>query len=113
MLDLQPIKDRLAAASPGPWQWFGNESAAGTTYGALSTNGQGLLEIRQADRFSIEADLRLITHAPQDIAALVAEVERLRTAELEWARQVNHLEGRVLALSNTVDSLRRVLALYA
>lgn len=82
MLDLGPIKDRLAAASPGPWQWFGNESAAGTTYGVLSTNGQALLEIRQADRFPIEADLRLVANAPADLAALVAEVEWLR-AEIQ------------------------------
>jgi hypothetical protein len=49
MLDLDPIKARLAAATPGPWVYSCN-------------------------------DAYLIANAPTDLAALVAEVERLRAA---------------------------------
>lgn len=53
MLDLQPIKSRLAAATPGPWRFT---------------------KIRPQPN----PDADLIANAPQDLAALVAEVERLR-----------------------------------
>ncbi len=64
MLNLAPIKARLAAATPGPW------SVA--EIGGFQTTG-------------LKEDDELIVNAPADLAALVAEVERLRAkvAELE------------------------------
>ena len=77
MLDLEPIKARLAAASPGPWQWFGSQGEVGT-FGMLSTKGSAMLQIKQANQFPIDAEMCLIEQAPIDLAALVAEVERLQ-----------------------------------
>jgi hypothetical protein len=79
MLDLESIKARLAAATPGPWQWFGSQGEVGT-FGMLSTKGSAMLQIKQANQFPIDAEMCLIEHAPADMTALVAEVERLRAA---------------------------------
>ena len=57
MIDLTPIKARLAAATPGPWR------ISGMNYGDLVT----------------VADIRFIAAARADVEALVAEVERLRS----------------------------------
>ena len=79
-LDLDPIRARLAAATPGPWHAYGNTLAAevgrctcSPHYGAHERSC-GLEDIGQV----VESDAELIAHAPADLAALVAEVERLR-----------------------------------
>lgn len=58
---VEQIRQRLAAATPGPW---------GNTSGQL------------AERMYESADVELITHAPEDIAYLL---DRLHTAEAEAA----------------------------
>lgn len=89
MLDLQPIKDRLAAATPDHWRWD-------LTITGLDANGDEEWLIISQDEHAPDAalvgtartkeDADLITHAPADLAALVAEVERLRGAiEQLWA----------------------------
>ena len=65
MLNLDPIKQRLAAATPGPWGALG-PGASGLCY----VSGPGITQVGQADA-------ALIANAPTDIAALVAEVQRL------------------------------------
>lgn len=75
MLDIEPIKARLAAATPGPWQTITTvETDIGTEHlvteadmdaGCIGTSPQA-------------ADAELIANAPTDLAALIAEVERLR-----------------------------------
>ena len=76
-LDLAPIKDRLAAAAPGPWQLVGDDWGD-----ARVLDGEGNLLALGPYGGAISApDGRLIAGAPTDIAALIAEVERLRGAE--------------------------------
>lgn len=77
MLDLQLIKARLAAATPGPWKVEPAESAEGSF---IATMGPIFImpPTQHLARYADDADL--IAHAPTDIAALVAEVERLRAA---------------------------------
>lgn len=115
-LDLEPIKARLAAATPGRWVWVDNnvipedaEEAYDNDGTPLEWNGRFALQADPFDEdepallsdegqpvvFVIEmveddasddvfelpindADAALIANAPTDIAALVAEVERLR-----------------------------------
>ena len=79
-LDLEPIRARLAAATPGPWHTYGNTLAAelgrctcSPHYGAHEAHC-GLEEIGQV----MESDAELIAATPADLAALLAEVERLR-----------------------------------
>ena len=73
MLDMEPIKRRLADATPGPWHHGGA--------GAINTiKGEAVFQIAGARSGANHwmPDALLITHAPTDLAALVAEVERLR-----------------------------------
>ena len=74
-LDLTPIKQRLDAATDGPWKW-------GNIYN-LSAR-QGVVDVLELDMDydSTPEDRTFIAAAPTDIAALIAEVERLR-AEVE------------------------------
>lgn len=81
-LDLDGIKARLAAATPGPWIWHASpwEDHAGLAvlhfpvYNPKpgAANDVAVTVVKSA------ADASFIAHAPEDIAALVAEVERLR-----------------------------------
>ena len=80
--DLEAIRARLKAATPGPWEWT-DESGTGRRE-TLSTLGESpiavLMPEYDVDGAYIEAtpdDATFITHAPQDIADLLAEVERL------------------------------------
>jgi len=72
--DLDAIKARLAAATPGPWEtrflhrvWMrAREEPGNLMFGTGPTQDW--------------ADCDLMAHAPTDLAALVAEVERLHQA---------------------------------
>jgi hypothetical protein len=69
MLDLEAIKARLEATRPGTWRLEHNHAWFRVVLGkdAQGTGAQG-------------AHLELLAHAAEDLAALVAEVERLRAA---------------------------------
>ena len=70
-IDLEPIKARLEAATDGPWEIdpTAHDWAAGVR--CLPC------QVSVADTASVEI-AEFIAHAPTDIDALVAEVERLR-----------------------------------
>lgn len=134
MLNLDAIKARIAAATPGPWtwgevseylvaraeRWNGNEFEEavfqvapetewedvvddGWDYAHVSNHGDGPALTaggqvviaapsehccpHMTDLAGSDADKALVANAPTDLAALVAEVERLRArvAELEAA----------------------------
>jgi len=70
MLDLGPIKEREEKATAGPWR------RSPLIDGALYTVARCRV---------CESDMDFISHARNDIPALVAEVERLR-AELKEER---------------------------
>ena len=83
-VNLDPIKARLAAATPGPWGIQGAQSdyeivGPGPSVGGW-TQGPFVLEFSTwpSPRALKWKDAELIAHAPSDLAALVAEVERLR-----------------------------------
>jgi hypothetical protein len=73
-VNLSDIKSRLAAATPGPWMRFdgGHIGRLGDEYGICHV----YCAMGRAD----DANVDLIARAPTDLADLVAEVERLRTA---------------------------------
>lgn len=83
MLDLQPIKARLAAATPGPWTASPNVQPRGV---AAVAEVNTVLVLSSGPLYGSPAqDADLIANAPTDLAALVAEVERLRAAiETHW-----------------------------
>jgi len=78
MLDLNPIKTRLAAATPGPWEPY--SAMCCPDMGGVS-GPQGSVCAHQVGRYShpmsIE-DAEFVAAARADVEALVAEVERLR-----------------------------------
>ena len=88
-IDLKAIKARLTKATPGPWEWriWARRHALQRRVGpkafhvVLETQGDAEADYPCAN----DADRDLIQHAPADIAALIAEVERLR-AEVEAER---------------------------
>ena len=79
--DLEPIKERLAAATPGPWEmsYDADDKWTSITGQPYDDGGQWLVcpEVATCEG-EPDADSTFIAHAPEDIAALVAEVERLR-----------------------------------
>ena len=99
MIDIEPIKERLAAATPGPLG-FATAPAEGssespaeyvsnafTGYGEMyvvwdmSTEGNPdgyVLTAVTGDGPRASANAELYAHAPSDIAALITEVEKLR-----------------------------------
>ena len=80
MLDIEAIKGRLNDATPGPWK---------ATY-PINRKKASITQVKEdADGWSVhicdvlKEDAELIANAPTDLAACVAEIERL-TGELEW-----------------------------
>ena len=105
-LDLDAIKARVAAATPGPWEWV-CEAHCGVEHRsqeipacrnaqydwfALRSNDAPVLEhwATYADDSGLSvgpADATFIARARSDIPALIAEVERLRGV-LEWYARI-------------------------
>ena len=84
-LDLDPIRARLAAATPGPWEV--DECSEETT---VIVAGSDLTIICSElwQGWEGTQDAALIANAPTDMAALVAEVERLRES-VQRVREVH------------------------
>lgn len=84
MLDLEPINARLAAATPGPWHVEPEDTACGSFVARMP----GIyIEPEHQHLAPAGNDAALIANAPADIAALVAEVERL-TKERDEAQSI-------------------------
>lgn len=79
---LDKIRERLEAATPGPWVRTVN--TAETQYLVRSKARTLLAEISWGGPMPLKAQSKgnavLIAHAPEDIAYLLAEVDRLRTS---------------------------------
>lgn len=83
-LDLEAIKTRAGAATPGPWHPDPDECCV---YADEETSGTG---DALAERILTVADASFIAAARSDVPALVAEVERLTRlleADVEWHLQ--------------------------
>jgi hypothetical protein len=77
--DLDAIRARLAAATPGPWHW-----AHHGTWEVEAPPNQLVADCGTVGR--AKADAALIAHAPADLAALLAEVDDLQSAvRSHWA----------------------------
>lgn len=90
-LDLEPIKERLDEATPGPWRVWRDPDPTKVRATAVETawrygDIEGDTELI-TDYLPTDADATFIAHAPDDIAALIAEVERLR-GQIEGLRAI-------------------------
>ena len=90
MLDLEPIKARLARATPGQWIYRNTQE---------SDLNRPICEIEYVSVVPIDEnvavlpygqDLDLIVNAPRDLAALIAEVEQLRQWKFAHTRLVEY-----------------------
>ena len=93
-LDLEAIKTRCEAATPGPWYPSTNfYSSVPTTivYKDLNQRRQTL-----AYGFLSGADQKFIAHARADVPALVTEVEKLYAALMKESDKVLELLRRII-----------------
>ena len=108
MLNLEPIKQRLAAASPGPWNIGGTWWHDGGSDRRIVEGGGCIIATpRDCDG---HRDAVFIGNAKRDVEALVAEVERLRSEmevdceTLEFARwKIRDLKAK-LKQADTVEN---------
>ncbi len=81
-MNLEPIKARLAAATPGPWHPVEIPAAkyVGVTAEHWDGDGYHVCSTEDCDPEDAVPNATFIAHAKADVEALVAEVERLRAA---------------------------------
>ena len=80
--DIEGIKARLAAATPGPW--------ALVDFPVMFPRVQSIAEDKTSICETWEwADAKFIAAAPTDLAALLAENERLQRERSEWCDQAD------------------------
>ena len=110
-LDLEPIKERLDKAHTewGPWKAKG-DSWDGYSV-VIDDNGPGVSIIaEQIGQGEDEGrgDAEFIANAPEDIAALVAEVERLRE-QVEAVKKIVRSPGITTVKGSPADRIMRIL----
>lgn len=94
--ELQAIKERVAAATPGPW-YYNNAHVATKegVAGGYPPNEASVCELYDGEYIENKNgvnDARFIAHARQDVPVLVEEVERLRKALEFYADEKNYIE---------------------
>ena len=110
-LDLEPIKERLDKAHTewGPWKAKG-DSWDGYSV-VIDDNGPGVSIIaEQIGQGEDEGrgDAEFIANAPEDIAALVAEVERLRE-QVNAVKKIVRSPGITTVKGSPADRIMRIL----
>ncbi|SNR38899.1 hypothetical protein [Blastococcus mobilis] len=101
-VDLAPIHLRLYNASPGPWALDPDDPS---TVEAVDRPNLALCALSSRPSLEEKANAALIAHAPADLAALVAEVERLRE-ENDLLREFGRIQHeRVVGLEGHIDLL--------
>lgn len=106
-LDLEAIRVRVAAATPGPW-WDDSDDNCWRLHGVharIPVDPIGIPEqvinhqiikapkrnTPYAEYWPNDADAAFICHARQDVPALLGEVERLRDELATVSRRVRHI----------------------
>lgn len=79
-LNLEEIEARLKAATPGPWKADTSNDGSSVTAATACYTVCDCADWVHPTEGEV-SDARLIAHAPTDLAALVAEVRRLRELE--------------------------------
>jgi hypothetical protein len=87
MLNLEPIKARLVAATPGPWR-LGDAVLYDVHRRSIIKDGLIISSPRSCEG---HYDAEFIGNAKRDVEALVAEVERLTRANEEYRRAAFNL----------------------
>ena len=113
-IDLDPIKERLAVATPGPWDFSVLPQSVGITVATIHSE-HGPRETcwtvdlpPEIGGMGTEKDAEFIAHAPEDIAALVAEVERLR-GQVNAVKKIVRSPGITTVKGSPADRIMRIL----
>lgn len=104
MFDLDFIKAKIAKLTPGPWSFNSSKGDCKSGYEVVSHHGTGIRPNKKVCVIlpldheehgdcneNIPSIVQLVVSAPTDLAALVAEVERLRGI-LEEHRMADRLQ---------------------
>ena len=90
-MDLQAIEARLEAATQGPWDVETIPETGESRVVVRSNTGDSMLDVSVATHGVRAEDAEFIAHAPEDIRALIEEVETLRgQVEAVRAATANH-----------------------
>lgn len=76
--DLLDIEKRLKAATPGPWELFEDYHCIVTSVTIPCLAECSHYPSTVSSRLQAEDNAAFIAHAPEDVAALIAEVKALR-----------------------------------
>ena len=112
MIDLDAIKARLARVAK-KWPTTGVLAPGADEFGPRAWAAHGPLRCHATEQGSARgwkqanADADLIAHAPGDIAALIAEVELLRTGRDVTRCYADRVEAEVLALRAEASLLQQ------
>lgn len=103
------IRRRLAAATPGPWHsyWVRGHGDDYEEYSVTLTDAT-----REICGYANKADADLIAHAPDDIATLLADNDRLRAAGDALAEHVTPDIRSRLAAATTEEIARKFHKYY-
>jgi hypothetical protein len=105
-LDLSPIERRLQQITDPNWEWT-EADMEGEDYVYVpetSTLGSTLIMMESTYENHAE-DATFIAHAPKDVAALLAEVTRLR-------QTVDELSNKLVDVEMLVPNIDEILAEY-
>ena len=110
-LDLEPIKERLDKAHTEWGPWKAKEDSWDGYSVVIDDNGPGVSIIaEQIGQGEDEGrgDAEFIANAPEDIAALIAEVERLRE-QVEAVKKIVRSPGITTVKGSPADRIMRIL----
>ena len=77
-MDLQAIEARLAAATPGPWDFDTIPETGESRVVVRSNTGDSMLDVSVATHGVRAEDSEFIAHAPEDIRALLDAVKEVK-----------------------------------
>lgn len=84
MLNLEVMRQRCDAATPGPWSTANSpDDVYGGRASSAFVGGKARLFRHNGDVKYAIADCRFVAHAREDLPACIAEIERLRAALME------------------------------
>ena len=100
-MDLQEIEARLEAATPGPWDFETIPETGESRVVVRSNTGDPMLDVSVAPHGVRAEDAEFIAHAPEDMRALIAALER--QSEL-----IMGLEAEVHAQRQKLEAVKKL-----
>lgn len=110
--NLAEIRRRLEGATPGPWRVEADENGAHIVADRVPEHPYPSFSFCVAEMwdyplYDVHRTATFIAHAPEDIAALLAENERLRTARTHLqGRAVGHFQPQPVVVEATIGVKR-------